>query len=132
MYLLDTDTCIHLARGNSRVVEELRKKRRSDVLISIISVYEMEFGLRKATLRRKEKRRALDDLIELIGVAPFERAEAIEAAAICSELEKAGTPIGSIDYLIAGSARAHRCTLVTGNAKEFSRVKKLKLETWHR
>ena len=132
MYLLDTDTCIYLARGNPQVLERLREKRRQDVRISILSIYEMEFGLRKATLRKKEKRKALNDLMELFVIAPFERAEAVEAAMIRVELEKLGRPIGSIDYLIAGTARAHGETLVTGNTKEFSRVKKLKVETWHR
>ncbi len=132
MVLLDTDTCIYLARGNPQVLEKLREKARSDVRISIVSIYEMEFGLRKATLRKKAKRKALDDLIELFEVAPFEQAEAVEAAAIRAELEKSGKPIGAIDYLIAGTARAHRCTLVTGNTREFSRVRGLKVEIWHR
>lgn len=96
------------------------------------NIYEMEFGLRKATVRKKEKRKALDDLVELFSIAPFEKDEAAEAAAIRAELEKAGKPIGSIDYLIAGIARAHQGTLVTGNVKGFSRVRKLKVETWDR
>jgi tRNA(fMet)-specific endonuclease VapC len=58
-------------------------------------------------------------------------AEAGEAAKIRSELEKAGTTIGAIDYLIAGIARSHGWTLVTGNLHEFRRVKHLKTIKWH-
>jgi predicted nucleic acid-binding protein len=49
----------------------------------------------------------------------------------CAELEKAGTPIGSIDHLIADIARANTWTVVTGNLHEFRRVKRLKCEQWH-
>ena len=131
MYLLDTDTCIHLSRGNPTLLKTLRDHRRSDIRISILSLYELELGLQKATLQKPKKRKALDDLLELFAVAPFEQHEAVEAAKIRAELEKAGTPIGSIDYLIAATARANRWTLVTGNLAEFRRVKQLKVETWH-
>jgi len=74
-------------------------------------------------------------LIALFTIAPFslpEAEEAEEAGKIRAELEQSGTPIGAIDDLIAGTARAHRHTIVTGNTKEFDRVKNLKTETWHR
>ncbi len=132
MYLLDTDTCIHLARGNHPLLSNLRKRNRRDIQVSILSIYEMEYGLRKATLHRNKKRQALDDLIELFTIAPFTYQEALEAGKIRTELESSGSPIGSIDYLIAGTARAHRHTIVTGNIKEFTKVHKLKVETWHR
>ena len=71
-------------------------------------------------------------LIALFTIAPFSLPEAEEAGKIRAELEQSGTPIGAIDDLIAGTARAHRHTIVTGNTKEFDRVKNLKTETWHR
>jgi len=68
--------------------------------------------------------------IDLYKVAPFSNSGASEAAQIRAELEKRGTPIGAIDYLIAGFARCHDWTLVTGNSREFKRVKNLKIERW--
>jgi tRNA(fMet)-specific endonuclease VapC len=68
--------------------------------------------------------------LDLLKVAPFSNSEASEAAQIRAELEKKGTPIGAIDYLIAGVARCHDWTLVTGNSREFKRVKNLKVEKW--
>ena len=41
-----------------------------------------------------------------------------------------GTPIGSLDTLIAGHALEHELTLVTGNIREFSHVEGLTLENW--
>jgi tRNA(fMet)-specific endonuclease VapC len=131
MYLLDTDTCIHLARGNPDLLKKLRQKHRTDIRVAILTVYELELGVLKATLHKPEKRKALDNLLELFAIAPLDQSAACEAAKIRAELEKAGTPIGSIDYLIAGIARANVWTLVTGNLNEFRRVKRLKAETWH-
>ncbi len=131
MYLLDTDTCIHLARGNVSVLKKLRDQRRQDLRISILTLYELEVGVRKATMRPLEKRKALDEFFTLFTIAPLGRAEACEAAEIRAELEKVGKPIGSIDYLIAGIARTHNWTLITGNLNEFRRVQRLKTETWN-
>ena len=39
-------------------------------------------------------------------------------------------PIGSMDMLIAGHAKAEDLILVTNNTKEFQRVAGLKLENW--
>lgn len=130
MYLLDTDICIHLARGNPSVLKRLREKRRADIHVAILTVYELEVGLAKATAHKQRKRKALDDLLDLLSVAPFGRKEAAEAAKIRAELETAGKPIGSIDDLIAGTARANGWTVVTGNLGEFRRVKNLKAESW--
>ena len=131
MYLLDTDTCIHFTRGGSTILQRFRAIRIQDVRISMPTVFELEVGVRKSTVRVLEKRRALSEFLELFFNVPFGREEACEAAQIRAELEKAGTPIGSIDYLIAGVARAHNWTLVTGNLSEFRRVKNLRTEKWH-
>ncbi|MCW1886586.1 PIN domain-containing protein [Luteolibacter flavescens] len=131
MHLLDTDTCIRLVRGDSEVLAKLRGCRRDEVRVSIMTVYELEVGLQKATIDVSQKRKAVDNLLALCPIAPFESKEAIEAAKVRAELEKTGTPIGSIDYLIAGIARANGWTLVTGNLNEFRRVQGLDVEKWH-
>lgn len=45
-------------------------------------------------------------------------------------MEKAGTPIGPLDMMIAGHAKSLNYIVVTNNTKEFERVKGLKLENW--
>jgi tRNA(fMet)-specific endonuclease VapC len=49
---------------------------------------------------------------------------------IRSDLEKRGTPIGSLDTMIAAHARALGAVLVTNNVREFSRVEGLQVENW--
>jgi tRNA(fMet)-specific endonuclease VapC len=45
-----------------------------------------------------------------------------------AKLEKAGTPVGALDTLIAAHAKSLDCILVTNNEREFSRVSGLKIE----
>ncbi len=47
-----------------------------------------------------------------------------------AQLEKQGTPIGSLDTLIAAHALSLDLTLVTNNIREFERVSGLKVENW--
>ena len=130
MVLLDTDTCIHLSRGNGGVLKALELKASADVYVSILSIYEMEYGIQKGTLQRANKRQALEDLKKFFNIIPLGEAEIKEAASIRANLEKEGRPIGSIDYLIAGTAKANKLKVITGNQKEFGRVKGLKTEDW--
>lgn len=46
-------------------------------------------------------------------------------------LGREGTPIGSIDVLVAGTALSHGAVLVTHNVREFGRVEGLTVEDWY-
>ena len=61
---------------------------------------------------------------------PFDDNAAASYSRIRAELEKAGTPIGPNDLLIATVAVSNELTLVTHNTKEFSRVAGLLYEDW--
>ncbi len=63
-------------------------------------------------------------------IVDFDNAAAIKYGHIRSLLEKQGTPIGSLDTLIAAHAFSLQVTLVTNNIKEFARVPNLKLDNW--
>ena len=47
-----------------------------------------------------------------------------------TELERAGTPIGAYDLIIAAQALSLGLILVTNNVREFKRVPDLLLENW--
>ncbi len=53
-------------------------------------------------------------------------------AELRTSLEAAGTPIRANDLLIAAHAVTLDMALVTGNVREFERVKGLKVENWVR
>ena len=74
---------------------------------------------------------ALAALLRPMQVLPFDSECAFQAAHIRAELEAAGTPIGPHDTLIAATALRYQATLVTRNAREFSRVQGLQWLNWH-
>jgi len=61
---------------------------------------------------------------------PFDGDTADHYGKIRTYLEKNGTPIGSLDMMIAAHALSLNVILITNNTKEFSRVPHLKIENW--
>nr|WP_228021240.1 PIN domain-containing protein [Romeria gracilis] len=66
----------------------------------------------------------------LENVVLFDRDAALTVATIRAQLERQGTPIGTIDVLIARVALSLQATLVTHNVAEFSRVSELAIADW--
>jgi tRNA(fMet)-specific endonuclease VapC len=63
-------------------------------------------------------------------IVNFDNAAATIYGDIRAKLEKQGTPIGSLDTLIAAHALSLQVTLITNNIREFNRVPNLKLKNW--
>ena len=130
MYLLDTNACIRVLNGTSpSMIEHLRAVPRSLVRLSSVVKAELLYGARKST-RMAENLRLLERFFDTIASLPFDDRCAEEYGLLRDELDRAGTPIGPNDLLIAATARAHRATLVTHNVREFSRVAELRIEDW--
>ncbi len=128
MFLLDTNTLIYFFKGQGRVAERLLATSPQQLAVSTITLFELETGLRKSG---SEARRAqLAAFAASAQVLPFDSDAATEAADIRVQMELAGTPIGPLDTLIAGTARAARATLVSRNLREFQRVPQLAVENW--
>ena len=130
MYVLDTNTLIYFFRGDGRVAERLLATSPADVALPAVVVYELETGIAKSFDPAK-RRGQLDQLLQVVAVLPFGAGEARAAAAVRAQLELAGTQIGPMDTLIAGTAVARRGVLVTRNAREFGRVPGLAVEDWY-
>ena len=73
---------------------------------------------------------ALRQLLQTIQVVDFDAQAAFVYASIRFTLEKQGTPIGPLDYLIAAHALSLGVILVTNNEREFKRVAGLQVENW--
>ena len=65
-----------------------------------------------------------------LNILPFGAAAALEYGSIRAHLQSKGMPIGPLDMLIAGHARAEKMILVTNNVREFVRVPALEVENW--
>ena len=130
MYLLDANACIRLLNGTSpRLAERLQATPRSQVRLSSIVRAELLFGARRSS-RVADNLRLLEAFFATLASLPFDDRCAEEYGLLRAELERAGTPIGPNDLLIAATARANGCTLVTHNVRGFSRVSGLLYEDW--
>ena len=63
-------------------------------------------------------------------LANFDRDTARVYGQVRAALEKAGTPIGSLDTMIGAHALRLGVTLATNNVREFSCIKGLKIVDW--
>ena len=129
MYLLDTNSVIYFFKGMGQVAENLFLHSPKEIFIPSIVVYELEVGIAKSNNPEK-RREQLNLLLDQIKIIDFGKKEAKESTIIRAILEKLGTPIGPMDTLIAGCAKANNLTLITRNTKEFTRVEGLRVENW--
>lgn len=89
----------------------------------------MQYGIGKNS-RPAQNKEALNQFLLPLDILDFNASAALEYGKIRSSLEKEGTPIGSLDMLIAAHAKSVGAVLVTNNTREFKRVSDLKIENW--
>jgi len=129
--LLDTDTCIHALKRNASVLDRLLSRSRADIAVSVITEAELRTGAAKSSSPVKTSH-LLENFLRPLAVVEFTSADATTYAQIRAKLERAGTPIGPLDTLIAAQAISRKLVLVTNNEREFGRVPGLRLENWSR
>jgi tRNA(fMet)-specific endonuclease VapC len=128
-FLLDTDICIYAMKGNTNVLSHLLAKDGEEIVVSVITEAELRTGAAKSSSPLQTLRR-VQNFLRPINVAEFTSEDAAAYAQVRAILERAGTPIGPFDTLIASQALARKLTLVSNNVREFRRVTGLKVENW--
>ena len=128
-FLLDTNICIYAIKHRPpEVLAALRRHEADGLGVSSITVAELFFGVAKSGSLRN--RSALNQFLEPLEIADFDRAAAVAYGPLRALLEAAGTPIGPLDTQIAAHALALGVTLVSHNTREFARVPGLSLANW--
>lgn len=128
-YLLDANILSALARQpDGRVALKIMEVGVDAVATSLIVASEIRFGLAKSTSARLIDN--VTQVLDCIEIIPLESPVDAHYAEIRHALERAGTPIGPNDLLIAAHARALNRILVTDNLREFARVPGLSVENW--
>jgi tRNA(fMet)-specific endonuclease VapC len=129
-YALDTNSVIYFFKGMGQVSTRLLRTPPREIALPAVVLYELELGIAKSSAPER-RRLQLEELVQRVTILPFGAGEAKVTALIRADLERAGEPIGPLDFLIAGTALRHGATLVTHNLKEFGRVGGLSLEDWY-
>ena len=128
--MLDTNICIYIIKQQPPgVLNRFLEYQIGDIGISSITLSELRYGVAKSKYKEKNTK-ALDEFIIPLEVVPFDERAALVYGEIRASLEIAGTPIGSMDYLIAAHALSLGVTLVTNNTREFNRIPQLALADW--
>jgi tRNA(fMet)-specific endonuclease VapC len=126
--LLDSDVCIAAMKRDPIVLDRLEGLQLGEVGIPAVVLGELAYGADKS----QDTKLALYKLgvfIQQFTLIDFDFRAGHHYGRIKARLEKAGTPIGGNDYLIAATALAHDFVLLTRNVREFARVPGLRWET---
>ena len=130
MYLLDTDTCIEILRGNTRVIER-RRSIEAPVATTEITASELFFGAARSP-DPAGNRLVVLEFLRTLKVLPVSLAGAQFFGVLKTQWQGQGRLIPDADLWIASIARAHRATVVTGNTKHLSRVPGVPCVDWIR
>lgn len=130
MILLDTNICIYIINAKPvDVLERFRHYRMGDVGLCSIVAAELAFGVAKSGSLRN--RQALEMFLAPLTILPFDQQASWVYGDLRADMQMRGTPIGSLDTLIAAHALSQQATLVTNNTREFAMVPGLRLENWY-
>jgi tRNA(fMet)-specific endonuclease VapC len=129
-YLLDTNICIYIAKGQPTAVRDrFEKHTLQELAMSTITVGELRFGAEKSQARVRALA-TIEQLVQMIQPCALPLAAAEHYGHIRATLQQQGQPIGNNDLWLAAHALAEGWTLVTNNSREFIRVPGLRVENW--
>jgi len=129
-FMLDTNTCVYIIkRKPPDIIERFKRTEISQIGISSITLSELAYGVAKSS-RPEQNQIALTQFVAPLEILPYGDEAAQYYGDLRVYLEKQGTPVGSLDMLIAAHALSIACTLVTNNEKEFIRIPELKIDNW--
>ena len=126
LFLLDTTVCVDILRGH---VRPTAAPSPAECCLSAIVTAELRTGLAKGPANPVRERK-LEEFVSLFPVRDFNDDAARHYGEIRADLETRGVSIGPLDLLIAAHARSLDAALVTGNVREFRRVKGLTVSPW--
>jgi tRNA(fMet)-specific endonuclease VapC len=128
-YMLDTNICIYLMKHHpAEVKERFDQCFVGEVVISAITLAELEYGVTCSGAAAPSNRAQLESFVEDVPVAAFEAtAASAYGPARFANRERSRD---ALDKLIAAHAIALGVTLVTNNETDFATYSGLVVENW--
>ena len=132
IFMLDTNICIYLLNRRTcyeNILARIDGLAYQQVVISSLTLAELKYGIAKS-VKKESNRTKLGYFLYQFECLPFDAEATSCYGDIRIQLESKGTPIGSLDTLIAAHALSLAATLVTNNVREFKCVDGLAIENW--
>ncbi len=130
-FLLDTNILSDLVRHpRGRISDRIKEVGEQNICTSIVVAAELRYGAAKKDASRLTMQ--LEAVLSVIDVLALEQPADAVYGELRTRLERSGQSIGANDLLIAAHALALGYTIVTDNAREFSRIDNLRIENWLR
>lgn len=119
LLLLDTTFLIDAERGDGELDQVIGDD--DDVAIAAVTIAELLVGVRLASGKRRDARRAyVDGILESVPIIAYDRNVAFEHAELLVAVRGQGRPRGAHDLLIAATARATGRRIVTADRTAFT------------
>lgn len=116
LYLLDTNTISYIVKGTSAASRAQLEAVESGhvVCVSAVTEAELHYGLAKRG-PSPALQAAIENLLRMLQVLPWGRAEAKIYGRLRAQQEAAGKTLGNLDMMIAAHAITVGATLVTSD-----------------
>jgi tRNA(fMet)-specific endonuclease VapC len=129
-YMLDTNTASYVIKDNPRTVRErMLEVPMASLCISAITQAELLHGVARRP-EAKQLPRAVREFLLRIDILPWDCDAAESYAKLRAHCERAGTPLGIMDMLIAAHAIAAGAMLVTSDRAFYRVGQDLRLVDW--
>lgn len=128
-YLLDTNIISALLRDPAGpAARHVQRVGAQEICTSIVVAAELRYGCAKKGSNKLRAR--VESLLKTLPILPLDLPVDARYGDIRAELEATGQTIGANDLLIGAHAITQGMTLVTGNTREFERIRGLAVENW--
>ena len=137
LYVLDTDTLTLFQEGHATVLQRMGTHSADELAITVLTVEEQVSGWYTRVRKAKDNARLALAYGRLARTVRFlSRIQILDfdepAIEHFEQLRKAKLKIGGTDLRIAAVVLENRATLVTRNARDFTKIPGLRIEDWSR
>lgn len=128
-FMFDTNICIHLIQQQPRdLIARCEALTYGDAVLSSIVLAELRHGVERNPATRERAQMALNAMLGLFPVVPFDDAAAMAYGVVCAAVPDRRRD--ALDRLIAAHAISLNLALVTNNEADFMGYPALQLENW--
>jgi tRNA(fMet)-specific endonuclease VapC len=127
-YLLDTNICIYLLKGQHGIDQRIADVGESNCFISEITIAELKFGAENSE-RKEENRQVVERFVNRLQIMPIFSALDVYAQEK-ARLRQNGISVDDFDLLIGATAVANDFIMVTNNVKHLAHLHNIRIENW--